>query len=395
MDPHTFKPDQTIFKNRDALREEWTPTELVGRDDELAEYKKALQPVINNEQPSNIFLYGKSGVGKTAATRYLLNVLERDAQRVAGLELHTMEINCDGLNTSYQTAIQIINELRPPGDTISETGYPQSAIYKFLYEELETLGGTYLLVLDEVDHLNDDSLLYQLPRARSNSYITQTKVGLIGISNDLDFRKSLSRKVRSSLCEKEVSFSAYQPTQLHDVLRQRKDVAFHDDVLADDVIDRCADYGAKDAGDARTALDLLLEAGDIARSEQTAKVTRDHVNRGRERLQADVVVDGIQKNSEHAKLVLSAVLQLHDRGDTPARTSDVEEVYREIMTERGGTPVGERSLRDYLADLDQLGITDAVERNKGKGGGKYKVHSLNKPADVVHQGISRVVDEPQ
>lgn len=395
MTTPTFKPDHTIYENRDALREEWTPNEIVGRDDELSEYKQALQPVINNEQPSNIFLYGKSGTGKTAATRFLLNLLERDAQSVAGLNLHTLEINCDGLNTSYQAAIQIINELRPPGDTISETGHPQSAIYRFLYDELEQLGGTFILVLDEVDHLNDDSLLYQLPRARSNGYVTDTKIGLIGISNDLDFRKRLSRKVRSSLCEKEVSFSAYQADQLREVLRQREDVAFHEGVLDEDVINRCADYGAKDAGDARTALDLLLEAGDIARSEHTDNVSTTHVSRARERLQADVVVEGIQKNSEHAKLVLTAVLQLHEEEQTPARTAEVRDVYRQIVEAQGGNPIGERSLRDYLGDLDQLGITEAVERNKGKGGGKYKVHSLAKPADVIHEGLERMVEDSE
>lgn len=393
MTAPTFKPDHTIYENRDALREEWTPKEIVGRDEEIAEYQQSLQPVINNEQPSNIFLYGKSGTGKTAATRFLLNLLERDAQQVAGLDLHTLEINCDGLNTSYQAAIQIINELRPPGETISETGHPQSAIYRFLYDELEKLGGTFLLVLDEVDHLNDDSLLYQLPRARSNGYVTDTKIGLIGISNDLDFRKRLSRKVRSSLCEKEVSFSAYQADQLQEVLRQREDVAFHEGVLGDDVIVRCADYGAKDAGDARTALDLLLEAGDIARSEHADEVTTAHVRRARERLQADVVVEGIQKNSEHAKLVLTAILHLHEDDRTPARTAEIRDVYRLIVEEQGGNPIGERSLRDYLGDLDQLGITEAVERNKGKGGGKYKVHSLAKPADVVSEGLERVVEE--
>lgn len=79
MGDFSFTPNDAIFENREALLEEWTPDSLVGRDKELTRYHAALQPVINNETPSNVFLYGKSGVGKTAATRYLLRTLERDA----------------------------------------------------------------------------------------------------------------------------------------------------------------------------------------------------------------------------------------------------------------------------------------------------------------------------
>ena len=395
MSEPAFKPDKSIYQNREALNEEWTPNEIVGRDQELAEYKQALQPVINNEQPSNIFIYGKSGTGKTAATRFLLKLLERDAQQVAGLDLHTLEINCDGLNTSYQTAIKITNFFREPDNHLPETGHPQSAVYNKLYQELDDLGGTILLVLDEVDHLNDDSLLYQLPRARSNGYITDTKIGVIGISNDLDFRKSLSRKVRSSLCEKELTFSTYTAAQLRDVLRQREEVAFYDDVLDEGVISMCAEYGAKDAGDARTAIDLLREAGDIARGKHADTVTTDHVTAGRQKLQSDIVVDHIKKYTDHGKLILAAVLELHEEGETPARTREVEAKYHDLVLEYAdGDPVGERALRDYLSDFEQQNITTAKERNLGKPEGRFKIHSLKKPPEVVKKGLGQVLALP-
>ena len=66
MSSFSFDRDNSLYKNRDALLEEYTPDNLVGRDEELEEYHAALQPIINGEAPSNIFLYGKSGVGKTA-----------------------------------------------------------------------------------------------------------------------------------------------------------------------------------------------------------------------------------------------------------------------------------------------------------------------------------------
>jgi len=60
MADFSFEQDTRVFQNRDALTEQYTPDELVGRDEELTEFHAALQPVINGENPSNIFIYGKN-----------------------------------------------------------------------------------------------------------------------------------------------------------------------------------------------------------------------------------------------------------------------------------------------------------------------------------------------
>jgi len=96
-----FQPDTDIFQERDVLREDYQPEEIVGRDEELQQYISALQPVINGDQPANIFLYGKAGVGKTACTRYLLRELKDDAAEF-DVDLTTIRTNCEDLSTSYQ-----------------------------------------------------------------------------------------------------------------------------------------------------------------------------------------------------------------------------------------------------------------------------------------------------
>ncbi|SFT04430.1 orc1/cdc6 family replication initiation protein [Halostagnicola kamekurae] len=391
MSDFSFEPTGRIFKERAALLEEWTPDTLVGRDQELQQYHAALQPVIEAETPSNIFLYGKSGVGKTAATRFLLDQLEDSAADVDRVDLHTVEINCDGLNSSYQTAVALVNELRDPANQISNTGYPQASVYQFLFNELDKLGGTILVVLDEVDHIEDNSLLYKLPRARSNGDITTARLGVIGISNDLSFRNQLSSKVRSSLCEKEVSFSAYDATELMKVLRQRVSVAFNDDVLDDGVIEMCAAYGAKDSGDARQALDLLLETGDIARERNAEQVSEEHVREARERLQTDQVIEGISNYSLHGQLVLWALTLLEEQDETPARTRDIRGPYEQLCDREGTDPVSDRAVREYLAELETLGIINSTEINRGKGGGKFKKHKLNQSTSSVKAGLKELI----
>lgn len=106
------------------------------------------------------------GVGKTAVTDYLLDVLQEDATEYDDIDLSVLSVNCKTLNSSYQVAIELVNTLRPDGAEISTTGYPQQTVFKKLYSELEALGGTVVIVLDEIDSIGD--------RGRSSPLRTST-----------------------------------------------------------------------------------------------------------------------------------------------------------------------------------------------------------------------------
>jgi len=61
-----FERKQNIFKDKDALGESYRPERIEEREEEIDAYIDALQPVIDGWEPNNIFIYGKTGVGKTA-----------------------------------------------------------------------------------------------------------------------------------------------------------------------------------------------------------------------------------------------------------------------------------------------------------------------------------------
>lgn len=387
-----FERDTHIYRDRDALREDYQPEELVGRDEELKTYQASLQPVINGEQPNNVFLYGKTGVGKTAATRYLLDHLETDASKYDDIDLTVVFLNCDGLTSSYQIATRLVNELRDENDQISTTGYPLASVYEMLWEDLDEYAGTVIIVLDEVDHVQDDSLLYQLPRARANGNLETAKTGIIGISNDFSFRDELSPKVKSSLCEQEIHFPAYDANELQEILRQRAEVAFHDGVLDDDVIPLCAAYGAKDAGDARQSIDLLMKAGDLARDEGTETVTAGQVQRGRRALERGRIKEGITGLTEHGHLVLYALLTLDLEGETPIRSRDVRPRYTRFAELGNRDPLVPRRMRDHLSELAMLGIISVTERNEGRRGGTYREYSLDMDVGLILSAMEDTVE---
>lgn len=387
-----FQPDDTLYKRRNTLKVEYVPDEIVGRDNEIEEYEAALQPIINGEYPDNIFIYGKTGVGKTAVTNFLLNELQDSAEHFA-VDTTFVTINCDGLSTSYQAAINLVNNLREPENHIAETGHPQSKVYRLLWNELNQLSGTVIVVLDEIDHITDDTFLYQITRADNNGYIDNIQLGLIGISNDSTFREQLDAKVQSSLCETEISFPPYGTEELQKVLEQRAEIAFHENALEEDVIPLCAALGRQDGGDARRAITLLRKAGDLARTENAATVTTNHVERAQEKLEAQQSMDIMRDLTEHEQLTLYALTTLAAEDDTPARSRVVYQRYKELAEFQGRDPRTARRMRSFLSDFEILNLTLSHKEYRGQDGGTYREHELNRDIATVIDALQSTISE--
>ncbi|WP_339106493.1 orc1/cdc6 family replication initiation protein [Haloterrigena salinisoli] len=389
MSQFAFTPDDFPFQNRNALLDDYTPDEMVGRDDELEAYHTALQPAINESQPDNVFLYGKTGVGKTAATKFLLDRLE-SASEQHDVSISTHVVNCDGVDTSYRVAVELVNSFRD--DKISETGHPRSKVYDLMWDSFDDHGGLFIIVLDEIDHLQDDSLLYQLSRARENDNISDARVSVVGISNDLTYRDTLSPKVRSSLCERSINFPAYTADELEEVLRQRQSIAFQEDILADGVIPLCAAFGAQESGDARKALDLLLKAGDIANEENAEMVREEHVRRGRSLLQQEEITSGILGLNMHEKILLYALASYVSSDDSPVRSRDLYRRYERFCTEAGHDSLTSRWMHDHLDELEMLGLIAVEKRNEGSTGGQYKTIELVQDLTAVLDALDETIE---
>ncbi|WP_254271583.1 orc1/cdc6 family replication initiation protein [Haloarcula marina] len=388
-----FTRDEDVFRDEDMLREDYQPDSIAARDDELAAYENALQPVINGAQPRNIFLYGKAGVGKTAVTRFLLSHLKQDVAAYDDVDLSVFWLNCTNFSSSYQVAANLVNLLRPANQQISTTGYPQQTVFDMLYDELEDVGGTVLLVLDEIDHIGEnDDILYELPRARSNGYLDSVKPGVIGISNDFGFRETLSPKVKDTLCEEEIHFPPYQAPELESILTQRVDGALRDDALSSGVLQLCAAIAAQDTGSARQALDLLYKAGDIARTAGDPPIVEDHVRDASQELERGQIRHGMRELTHHGHLTLIATLSLAFEEAMPARVREIYPVYRSVADRSGTDPLVRRRMHDHLADLAMVGILQRTVRNEGRAGGQYHEYEFDVPLDLVCDVVRELDD---
>lgn len=382
-----FAQGSNIFDNEDALRDSYTPDELIERDEEIRTYETALQPTVNGARPRNIFVYGETGVGKTLATRFILNDLEADQEYFDGVSIRVEWLNCKDL-TSYQTVTQLVNKFREPLNEISPSGYGRGTVNRMLWDELNTIDDTHVLfVLDEVDSIgSDDDLLYQLPRCNDNQ-VTATKVGLIGISNDFTFRESLSARVQSSLCEHEIHFKPYDANQLRRILEQRSGEAFLGDVLSGDVIPLCSALAAQDTGSARHALDIMYKAGSLAREREDTAITSDHVHEAAELVERGVIEDELQALPTQSHLVLLAILKLHENGEDAVRRKEIYDVYEDAAKRINTDIKSPRTIHNRLSQLSLKGFLAVTECNEGVKGGKHYDYSLDVRAKIVEDAL--------
>ncbi|WP_158058506.1 Cdc6/Cdc18 family protein [Halorussus halophilus] len=421
---------EPIFENKEVLRPSYTPHELPHRKDQINNMATILVAALRGETPSNILIYGKTGTGKTASAKFVSKELESTSQKYK-VPCNVEYINCEVTDTQYRVLAQLANKFiennrefitdrieeleglreeaqsnpsalddtefdapdeiegrieerkadREEMEPVPMTGWPTDRVYNTFFEAVDYEERVVVIMLDEIDKLvekSGDDTLYNL--SRMNSELDNSRVSIIGISNDLKFTDFLDPRVKSSLGEEEIVFPPYDANQLRDILQHRSDVAFKTDVLSDDVIPLCAAFAAQEHGDARRALDLLRTAGELAERDQAEGVNEKHVRKAQEKIELDRVVEVVRTLPTQSKLVLFSIISLEKNGVHNINTGEVYNIYKRLCEEIDADVLTQRRVTDLISELDMLGIVNAVVVSKGRYG-RTKEISLSVPID--------------
>jgi replication-associated recombination protein RarA len=118
-------------------------------------------------------------------------------------------------------------------------------------------------------------------------------------------------------------------------------------------------------GDARYALDLLKNAGELAFDEASEKVTSDHVKRAKERIEHNKVSEILSTLPLQQQRLLLAILTLTKQKEE-ITSGKLYESYTEISKKDAVTY---RRIFDFINELELLGIisTNTISRGRGKG----------------------------
>ena len=362
-----FLSSESLFKDKKVLQSNYTPETILHRDNQINQIATILAPALKLERPSNLFIYGKTGTGKTLSVDHTIKQILNVANSKE-INVKSIYLNCK-LKRSADTEYRLIAQLAKYfGKHVPATGLPTDEVYNIFYSALDNHDGIILLVLDEIDQLirkAGDELLYNLTRI--NESLKKSQICIIGISNNLMFTDNLDPRVKSSLGEEEILFPPYNALQIQEILKLRGKSAFKTEVLDSGVIEKCAAYAAREHGDVRRALDLLRVAGELAERRGKSNVVIQDIDAAEDKIEKDRMVDIIQNQPKQFQATLQAMIILKSKNAKIA-TGDIYEIYKTICSKAGLRPLTQRRISDIIAELDMLGIINSKIISKGRYG---------------------------
>ena len=381
----------SLFRDKKVFQPNFTPEKIEHRDDQINIIASTLAPCLKLSKPSNLFIYGKTGTGKTVSVKYVTNHMQNLAKE-RDIPFKVVYLNCKlkrVADTEYRLIAQLAKEF---GKQVPATGLPTDEVYSIFYETIDTQEQIVLLVLDEIDQLIQkagDAILYNLTRI--NSELKKAQISLVGISNDLVFTETLDPRVKSSLSEEEIIFPPYNAFQIQEILKARTALGFSENSIGPGVVEKCAAYAAREHGDARRALELLRVAGELAEREGIKKVDLKHLDQAEDKIEKDRLVDIVNSQPKQFQATLYSILCVAEKSKDAIFTGEVYELYKNLCNQISLRPLTQRRVSDIIAELDMLGLINAKIISKGRYGRTREISlALN---DTTLLNIKRLLEE--
>lgn len=383
-----------FFINREVFSNTYYPSNLPGRENQIAK----LMSYISGFQECNQHLYisGRSGTGKTATIKNILlnnipskfEIIDRENKKTVfmsdGKKGMAVYENCRQNSTKLKMA-----------KSIASTIFGKSVKYRGFEDAIEAIGEQtkdldfFILILDEIDALNDkdNDVIYHFSRW-GDEY--PTMLSLILISNKINFLEGLDASTSSSYqVDTTIIFPPYNAVELSAILDGRAKDGIKEGIMDDDVIPAIASKTARDAGDARLAIQTLKIACETASMKGMDKVDVSCVNIAFNKSDADSIIVPIRDLSEHEKVCLRAIVDIVE-GKGRAYTGEIYERYVALLNGSRLTALTQRRISDYINAFDIAGFVHSMEISRGRHG-RTKIVKIPIYAKLIKKELEKTM----
>ena len=327
-----------MIQNPQFLDTDFLPPSIQHRDSETNHLSTVLQSLSWNSPSQNAALYGPPGAGKTCTARQLVDRLQQQAPST-----DTKYIDCWRNHRPKQFLQHVIDGIDTPTIT-----HPNATSHAEYFQHVREHDRPYVVILDEVDQLDDSSLLPRL--------LDVPHVSVVLIANrEETFLASVDESVSSTVrAAEKIHFDAYSDRELNSILEKRVDWGLTWNAITTDQLELIA---RKARGDARHAITTLRLAAKAAFDADMVEITDAVIATAACDARDVIRQKNISKLNRHQRILYDIISR--------ERSVRAEELYREYRSEVDDPRV-DRTLRDYLNKMCQYNLIRKDGSNRGR-----------------------------
>lgn len=305
--------EESLFQNEMALDFEYLPKEIPHREGQQHYIADCIKLLLAGRMGKNLLIMGDPGIGKTAAVKWVLREMDEKGLDEQAIPLY---VNCWKKDTPHKILLDICDQLK--------YRFVQNRNTDELFKEVANILNkkSAIIVLDEVDKLESEQIIYQLLEDIYRKCV-------ILITNDREWIGEVDARLRSRLLPETIEFNKYTMRETDDILRRRIKSAFAPGVWEDEAIDLISQK-THEIGDMRYGLFLLRETGNVAEKKASRKIKKEHAETAVARL-GDFSIRKPSELDDEEKHIIEVVK--NNQGKTSTELYDIfkqksEKAYR-------------------------------------------------------------------
>lgn len=367
--------EQLIRAEQLAVLEEVFNTNV--RDTEIRELSSHFAPVLREDHPCHLAVWGKTGTGKTLTCLYFLSLLAEMCQ-AKGIPMRQEHLDL----STPRPCFRALNDLACLVNASKryKKGISLEELMLRIEAALSRLTGFFVLFVDECDHVRRDRDTFMTFLVRRLPQRIKAKLILVFASNRLDWPDHLDPRVRSFLKLNELIFKPYDAMDLQQILRIRAEKALQPGALEAGVIEKIAGLASRDHGDARQAVALLARGAYLA-EKAGSHITLELVDEGVTELNRDRYLTLIRSSPPQLQAALAAIIEASATREHPG-SGEAYDAYQRFCGRVSLRPLTGRAFGDLVAELDMYSFIRSRVLSKGRYGRTREI-TLDLPGSLV------------